>query len=966
MMHSTWMGRDGAPQGIGDIAQTPDSLLWIGTMKGLYSFDGLSFAPFEAAPGSPPLPTASIHFLKALRSGDLWVFNYHGPPFCIHQSHVSLYGQTDGPRIDVIGYPQEDSSGTLWAILNERQIARFGQDKIWHTIEDPGHAVEHITSFFVDSEDILWTVVNDRLYRRPAAGGSFQPLDTFVYGLSTIREDRTHNLWISSSGHGPSAAPAVNLQHLDHTGKALPAPWINGFVASILPGTDGSLWILKSDNSLTHLHDGETTAQPSYLPPDQITLRTGAANTGSNALMLAADGTLWTGGLGGLEHFAPAMLVPIEADAPSGAWDACVDAAGSVWISDPMGNLLRDQNGLLSKMPDLKDVTGIYCSVDGQFALTDSAGIAVWKNEAFSRLPLLPGIPGFQNHYIFTGLTQTRDKELFAAAGGGAIGHALWEYKQDHWTRILPQQRLPEVTAIISGRDGQLLLGFEDGTLAMLRKGALVGLPFTNGGIGKPLGFAQTNYGIFAFGAGGVALQQGLSFHTLTFQHPEHARSVTGLVQSKEGEIWLNSAVGIVRVAAPEIREGVNGSRHVIASTNLREGDFVGPSFPSLFSATADKDRSGRLWFSTLNGIVSVDPSRIKPSAPPKLTLRSIVGDNHALGEDRSLPPGVETLRIHYIGVEFKNPDQVTYRYRLVGSDKDWQEVGARTEAIYTHLRPGRYTFMVKAANAYGVWTEPVVSEPFTIRPRFYQTWWFAVLCVLALLLALWLVVQVRLSFLSADIRVRAEERAEERITIARDLHDTLLQGVQGLLMTFHTAAERVPNDHYSKEALDKALSTAERIILEGRDRVKGLRTLDLTDEELGPALESVADDLNTQKQVAFVLVHPEARQTLQSFAAAEIFLIAREAIVNAFRHADPTRVTVEFDYGKRNFTLTCSDNGRGFDPDHLSPTHLRDHWGLRGMSERAEKLGASFACRSAPGQGTQIKVILKASRAYN
>ena len=589
----------------------------------------------------------------------------------------------------------------------------------------------------------------------------------------------------------------------------------------------------------------------------------------------------------------------------------------------------------------------------------------MWKNEAFTRLPLLPGLPKYQNHYIFTGLTQTHQNEVFAAVGGGAIGHGLWQYKQDQWIQLLPQQHLPEVTAMISSKQDQLLLGFEDGSLALLRKGVLVTLPFTNGGVGKPLGFAQTDYGVFAFGTGGIALQQGAAFHTLAFEHPDHAKTVTGLVESKQGEIWLNSSVGIVRIAAPEIREGINSSRHAIASTNLREGDFVGPSYPSLFSDTADKDPSGRLWFSTLNGIVSVDPSRITPTAPPRLTIRGILGDNRPLSQDRVLPPGVETLRIQYIGVDFKNPDQVTYRYQLVGSDKGWQDVGARTEAIYTHLRPGRYTFQVRAANAYGVWTEPVVSEAFTIRPRFYQTWWFLALCLIALLLLLWLVVQVRLNFLAAGIRIRAEERAEERITIARDLHDTLLQGVQGLLLTFHTAAERVPNDHGSKQALEKALATAERIILEGRDRVKGLRTLDLTDEELGPALETVAADLNTEGTVDFVLVRPASRHTLQTFAATEIFLIAREAIVNAFRHANPTRISVEFEYGKRFFTMTCSDNGRGFDPDNLNPAHLSDHWGLRGMSERAQKLGASFSSRSAPGEGTHIKLTLKVSRAY-
>lgn len=334
------------------------------------------------------------------------------------------------------------------------------------------------------------------------------------------------------------------------------------------------------------------------------------------------------------------------------------------------------------------------------------------------------------------------------------------------------------------------------------------------------------------------------------------------------------------------------------------------------------------------------------------------------MSADATFPPNIRVLSIDYVGVDFKNPRRVSYRYRLDGYDTSWQEAGSRTEAVYTYLGPGKYTFEVMAENAYGVWTKPVISAPFTVLPRFYQRLWFQLLCVLALAILIWLIARARLKSVEAAIRERAEERADERISIARDLHDTLLQGVQGLLLTFHTAAERVPEGHESKTVLEKALATADKIILEGRDRVKGLREQNLTGKELRSALEALGDDLNTSGAIEYSVTCLESEKTLIPHVASEIFLIAREAIINAFRHAGATKILVTVRYGRREFALECCDNGRGFDLVTYAHTD-HGHWGIRGMSERARNLHAAFHVRSGPGRGTSVHIALRAKRAY-
>ena len=236
---------------------------------------------------------------------------------------------------------------------------------------------------------------------------------------------------------------------------------------------------------------------------------------------------------------------------------------------------------------------------------------------------------------------------------------------------------------------------------------------------------------------------------------------------------------------------------------------------------------------------------------------------------------------------------------------------------------------------------------------------------VLTGVLLAWTAISLRLRYVAAAIRIRAEERADERVRIARELHDTLLQGVQGLLLSFHVATERVPADHVSKKALEKALTTADRIIVEGRNRVSRLRAENLDDAELQSLIEGVAANLNAVRAIDFAVERRGGSDILRKHVVDEIFCIAREALTNAFRHSEASRIVIELDYQKGEFRMTCRDNGRGFDAVALSANPTNGHWGLRGMAERAEGIGAQFACTSASNQGTEVRVLVPARLAY-
>jgi signal transduction histidine kinase len=360
---------------------------------------------------------------------------------------------------------------------------------------------------------------------------------------------------------------------------------------------------------------------------------------------------------------------------------------------------------------------------------------------------------------------------------------------------------------------------------------------------------------------------------------------------------------------------------------------------------------------------VHFDPARWRPdSRLPIVAIKTIAADHQPLGEARVFGPRPQALEIGYLGVNLSAPKQVVYRYRLDGFDTAWQDVGDRTEAIYTRVPAGRYTFSVMASNGNGVWTAPVASAPFVVSPSFYQTPWFTAVCVCIGTAFVWLVYNSRLRTLTREIRARAEERADERVRIARDIHDTLLQAIQGLLLTVHVAAQKIAPDSESRSLLERALTTADQIILEGRNRVSGLRSEYLSDSELLASIENIAHDLESEPGPQCRVSRSGIRATLRGHVTDEIFYLAREALTNAFRHAKAAQISLDLVYGKRFFKMICKDNGCGFRPEQPHPT---GHWGLKGMAERVRKLGGQFSCHSAPGSGTEIRVSLPSYLAY-
>jgi ligand-binding sensor domain-containing protein len=964
MVHTSWTVRDGAPENINTLAQTADGTLWLGTRDGLYSFDGLKFSL------SNLIARKDVQHLFASREGDLWVMGLAGPATRLRGGEAKVFDHVGTDAIQSISDVEEDFRGAIWAVMNSKKLVRLGTDGVWHVAPGPKPDCDVLGNLFIDSLGTEWIVADTVLYRRARGEEKFRPTQLSLHGVMKITEGTGHSLWIAASSRAAANPMEVGLPHVDQSGKALANLDTQEDVTDVVVGNDGSVWLSHAGAGLERLDPDDVSEKlPGFQrnPRDLFGVADGLITTGYRVLLRDAGGNIWVAGGKGIEMFRRATMVPIVSNAINGWWSFCVAPNDDVWVAvlDGFRGLMRGDR--IFRLTDRDNITAILCGQDGRVRMfTMDRGIAEVRGGQLHFLPLLPGHGPYWIPYRFTSVVALQHDQILASTRG-STENGLWIYQKGRWKPFLPQSGIERILAMMKDSRNNLYFGSVDGKITVLEANTHQSIVASaSHGIGPVIGFSETSYGVFAFGENGIALDENGAFRTLPFSDPGLATSVTGLAEDRSHNIWINGSRAIARIPSAEIKAATSYPDHRILAHEFREGDFRGSDIFNVSRNSAQLDNRGRVWFATANGIIYIDPQHPdRPSHLPTLSIRSITADGKPLSLKSTIAPGTQTLNVQYFGLNLSNPTAVIYRYRLVGYDPDWQDVGSRAEAIYTHLRPGTYTFQVIASNGDGIWTQPLNTSPFTVLPAFYQTWWFETLCASMVVLVLWLGMTTRVRYHVGQIRIKAEARADERIRIARDLHDTLLQGVQGLLLSFHVAAQKVPAGHESKAALEKALTTADRIILEGRNRVTRLRSENLTDAELKPSLEAVAAALNDGTAVNFAVERTGGSDTLQDDVVDDVFCIAREALTNAFRHSEASRIVVELDYQKREFRLTCRDNGRGFDVDALDTNHTNGHWGLRGMAERAERIGANFRCASAPGSGTEVQVTVPARQAY-
>jgi signal transduction histidine kinase/ligand-binding sensor domain-containing protein len=975
--HTAWKIRDGFSKGIiTSIAQTPDGYLLLGTEFGLLRFDGVRTVPWQPS-ADQHLPSNYITGLLVARDGTFWVGTLKGLASW-KDGKLTQYAELDG---QVVFKLLEDREGTVWAgglgILTGRLCAiQKGSVQCHGEDGDLGHGV---FGLYEDSKGNLWVGVLSGLWRWKPGLPKFYPLPGEVNGIQGLGEDIDGTLLVSMPGR---VLRVVNGK--TETTYPYPGPVKQLEALRLLRDHGGGLWIGTSARGLVHMHGGRTDV---FGPSD------GLSGGDVSALLEDREGSIWVATSGGLDRFRDFAVPTFSLN--QGLSNAEVTSAlaakdATTWVGT-LGGLNRGTNGQFSAYgKDSGRLNGhgphaVFQDSRGRIWVSTIGGLGYLENDRFVPIRAVPG--GATVHSIAedtagslwianqeAGLIQLSHESIVQQVPWAKLGH------KDYCTALAADPL-----------HGGLWLGFYNGDVAYFADGQVrASYSAANGlGEGRVSDLRLDPDGtLWAATEGGLSRLKDGRIATLTSKNGLPCDSVQWVMQDDDRSFWLNTACGLVRVARSEMdawATAVEKDKDAKRAMQVTVFDsFSGVRSTPVaygYAPVVSKSSDGKLWFLNLDGVGVVDPrnlpfNKLTPpvhieqvNADRKTYATYPVGNGDGKGQ-LHLPPLLSDLEIDYTALSLVAPEKVLFRYKLEGWDRDWQDAGNRRQAFYTNLSPRKYRFRVMACNNSGVWNEAGTFLDFSVAPAYYQTTWFRLSCVAAFVALLWALYQVRLRQLARQFNAGLEARVNERTRIARELHDSLLQGFQGLMFRLQAVRDLLPGRaSEAMQALDIALERGDKAIAEGRDTVSDLREPIMGDSDIAQALTALGKELALQSGNGLapcvrVLLEGKQRE-LNPMLRDEIYRIAREALRNAFLHAHAQKIEAEITYSDSEFLLYVRDDGGGIDPEVANQGARAGHWGLPGMRERAKGFGGKLEVWSEHGAGTEIELSVPGAIAY-
>lgn len=965
--HQRWTEGSEAPAPVLAMAQGRDGFLWLATGEGLFRFDGMTFERIEIARGdrSNVRPTA----LVVTRSGDVWT-NYEGSRrFAVYrQGGLRL---VNGPAAPArVLEMAEGADGAIWALTAEHaaSLLRYhrGQWQAFNALH--GVPRDDALDLMVAADGAVWVALCNSVVRLAPGGDRFE-LVRETPGLNPrLSQDGAGRVWLSAAdgsypitGTGGRGAPP-RPSHPYRTDDAL----IRG---APMFDRSGNLWIATTHDGVQRVlsprPSGASTAVDARAAVESFGNRQGLSSDVTYQMLEDREGNIWIASEKGLDKLRPATLrvEPVLSEPAAFGDKLAVGSDGSVYIGQADA-IYRVRPGAAPE--------AILRGVTEPQAICEAPGGAIWigfRDHVIvwtaGRTRRIDGRP--QSRSIMYDCAFDRNGDFwFSSLAGG-----LNRFRNGRWEAALSGTGLrdPEPTTMVRDARGRLVVQWNARTLAMVEP-PLRRLAPIDFGRAEPdvLTLHATASGdLLAGGAFGLSRMRGDRVETIWADQPSPVRRINGLVQTPRGDVWIAYPRMLVRLRPTELEQAFRAGAFAAPAFSLNLGSGMSSRTHANTQRSLVQGGDGRLWIATQTGTIWMDPDQIvRNPSPTPVAIRSLAVNGKIIRDPRSitLDAGTSNLEIDYAALSFADPEAVRVRYMLEGYDTEWVDPGSRRQAFYTNLSPGAYQFRVVAANDDGTWNPSGADLDLTIPPTFVQSRWFAALCLVAAALLVTLLYRLRMAQVAGRIRSRLEERLGERERIARELHDTLIQSVQGLILRFQSVADKMPARDPSRAHLESALERADEVLAEGRDRVQGLRLAEHY-EDLPELLRQRAAVAGIDPAVSIQVTVEGRPRPLQPMVAAEIDRIAREALFNIARHARARTVRISVEFASGALEVIIRDDGEGIPRSVLSSGAKPGHFGLVGMRERAERMGATFRIVSSSDVGTTVTVRIPGRLAF-
>jgi signal transduction histidine kinase/ligand-binding sensor domain-containing protein len=963
--HRSWKIEDGylgAPPY--SIAQDRDGYLWFGTYYGLYRFDGVRFIRWMPPPGMQ-LPSSKITSLLADRDGSLWMGTEFGlahwkdgrlDNYLEHAGWIHGFEQDpDGAVWFAVRSYNENDARVLCKIRDGAMTCYGSKDGLTEQIAPP-------TQFVRDDAGYLWTSTSTSVI-----GWKNSSLQVYSPDFLKNKSGNAIVTGLAVDGDGSLLAGGLlGLYRIRH-GQWTPvsAPGFDGRklnVQCIFKDRHDAIWIGTRDAGLYRLYRGEVEhfGRQNGLSADQVW-----------AILEDREGMIWVATDQGVDSFRDlaVLTLPKSVLGVSEIDNLFTTRDGTLWLGAEGGLLDRREGdrGFSPRGGNLrgKQATIIFEDRRGRMWIGVDNTLNIFEGDSFKPVPTPDGGPVG----MIVSMAEDTRGDLWAVSLG----------PPRHIIRIDPDTRrissipdMPETSKIARDPGGGLWLGLNTGDLNHYDKGELTAYPLHHGPNTRIQQLTVLENGdVLAAAEFGLIQWRNRNVRVLDEHGGLPCSDINDFAFDLQGNLWLYTECGLAELTESDFKSWQRDPSHKVQPRILDRLDGVQITFPPFEGAARTRD--GTLWFNSEFALQIVEPSRITTNLlPPPVHIETVTAEriSYSPQDGLRLPKLTHDIEIDYTALSFIAPQKMRFRYMLSGVDHDWQDVEGRRQAFYMNLKPGAYTFRVIACNNDGVWNEAGDILRFNIPPVFYQTNWFRTLSAVFFLAALFGLYQLRMRQLAHQYALRLEERVNERTRIARELHDTLLQNFQGLLLRFQGAYNHLPSrPEQARKVLGVALDRGVEAITAARDTVQQLRSPPSDSNELSSSIAALSEELRGLQtegpSPAVEVALKGAGRELHPILRDEAYRITAEALRNAFRHAQAARIHVAICYADHEFRIDVKDNGKGIDPEVLKQGSPPGHWGLTGMRERAEAIGAELNVTSSNADGTEVSLRVPAVIAY-
>jgi len=955
--HTFWSENEGAPSEISALAQTEDGYLWIGSARGLFRFDGIKFEEYAPPPGVE-LPSHSIYSLMATPDGGLWIaFEPTGLGF-LKDAALTVFTRPEELPDSPIHSFARDHDGRIWAGTETGLVLREGTR--WIPI---GHAwnftPDVIRNLFIDREGTLWVATVKIIAFLRRGSKAFELAGSVGRGVTTLGQANDGRVWFADDGKGEVRPVPIAGHNSDAEEPAV----VDDGLHDLLLDREGTLWITRMNSGVVRIRHPERLGNRKLGPGDHelesFDEEDGFSGGFAYRLLEDREGNIWVGCSKGLVRFRHNQVVPVSLPHRYQKLVLLAGKDGEIWIGAVNGRPLLHVRGESLLVENVGGRTSsVFRGSNGDVWWGCDTGLWRQHGTKFKYFPIPKNAEPPQ--FIYELFPSGDDGGLWARLGDFGTVH----FKQGVWSLSDRPKGIPVEGPSASYHDpsGRAWLGFDAGQVYVFDGDGVTAYSQKHGlDVGRIKVIRGLGQHIWVGGELGLMFFSDGLFRRVKAAAGEQFGAVSGIIETVNDGLWLNEMRGIVQIPREEIRRFMADPNHRV---EYRRFDYLDglPGAPqmSFTNSTAVAASDGRLWFATDNGLAWIDPAHIfRNAVPPPVSILSIANEKgrQPMSKGVEFAAGTHTVEIDYTALSLSIPERVEFRYKLEGVDKDWQNVGTRRQAFYTRLGPGRYRFRLIACNNDGVWNEQGAIVVFSVAPAWYQTNWFFLWCIVTGVFIVWSLYRLRVRQVATVISARFDERLAERTRIARDLHDTFLQTIQGSKLVADHALKPSTEPSGMRRALEQLSAWLGQAAQEGRTALNSLRTATTQTNGLAEALRRVTEDGLIPNSMAITFSVIGDAKAMHPIVRDEIYRVGYEAIRNACMHSGASQLEVELRYA-HDLVLRVRDNGTGIDPA-IAYRGKDGHFGLQGMRERTARVGGNFTLGSSPNSGTEIKLVV-------